>query len=36
MIHNQILYLTKNFNKSLFNYRKKLNEHLLWIQQESI
>lgn len=36
MIHSQILYLTKNFNKSLFNYRKKLNEYLLWIQQESI
>lgn len=33
MMHSQILYLTINFNKGVFDYRKQLNEYLLWIQQ---
>lgn len=33
MIHSQIFYLTKNYNKNIFDYSKQLNKYLLWIQQ---
>lgn len=33
MMHSQIFYLTKNFNKEVFEYRKGLNEYLQWISR---
>ena len=32
MLHSQIFYLTKNFNKEVFEYRSRLNEYLKWIE----
>lgn len=32
MMHSQIFYLTKNFNKEVFEYRSRLNEYLKWIE----
>lgn len=34
MLHSQIFYLTKNFNKEVFEYRSRLNEYLKWIETE--
>lgn len=31
MLHSQVFYLTKNFNKEVFEYRGRLNEYLQWI-----
>lgn len=32
MLFSQIFYLTKNFNKEIFDYREKLNAYLKWIE----
>lgn len=32
VMHSQIFYLTKNFNKQLFEYREKLDSYLKWIE----
>ncbi len=32
MMYSQISYLTKNFNKGVFEYRSRLNEYLKWIE----
>lgn len=33
MMHSQIFYLTKNFNENIFDYRRRLNEYLCWMQE---